>query len=138
MKFLIKFFFSLVFAGFLFVIVNASPKMVSYSDPNKKILIQQSDPKFAIVQAANPTTGYSWTIISYDKRYLQLVSSNYEKNNPQSIGSGGQMIWIFKAKPAAFKGLKTFPVVPIELRYARPWAPTDHPTTKIFTIYFTN
>src|SRR5437870_545713 len=98
MKFIIKFLLSLICAGFLYLIANASSSIPTYSDPKTDIIIQPKTSEFEIIQPANPTTGYRWTLISYDKHLLELIRSNYENKKPQLIGSGGKMSWIFKAK----------------------------------------
>lgn len=76
---------------------------------------------------ANPTTGYQWSVIDYDKTILQLKSGVYQKNSSQLIGSGGQMVFTFGLKKATSYPSQT----KILFQYARPWEKTGGTQQKV-------
>lgn len=69
---------------------------------------------FRIALASNPSTGYSWTA-KFDKSFLKLKSSRYERPAQQVPGKGGKHVFVFLP-------LKAGETV-IELQYKRPWEP---------------
>lgn len=84
----------------------------------KPIIATRTSPEISFKLKANPSTGYSWFLMNYDKNLLKPLSAKYnppEKNMP---GAPGYMLWRFRVNASAF-------VVPratkIELLYARPW-----------------
>lgn len=106
-----------------------------YNNPDKVIVVDKFHSQFEIMQNANPTTGYSWTIKDYDKNLLNLVSSHYLTSKSQLAGAGGRMVWIFQATPEAFRqGVDA--ETKIQLTYARSWSPNDHPTNVEFKVVF--
>ena len=69
---------------------------------------------------SNPTTGYSWALVSIsDENVLQKVSDEYipapTPTGEPIVGSGGEEIWTFAPLAA---GTST-----IEMEYIRPWEP---------------
>ncbi len=132
-KYGLKFFIVIVMSTLFLGTANAM--MTQYNSPDKPIIVDPLSPQFEIVQKANPTTGYSWVVRDYDKKLLTLVNSRYIPSKSQLAGSGGKMIWSFKATPEAFKQKNT--ETKILLTYARSWAPNDHPTSAEFKVVFT-
>ncbi|MDP3704851.1 MAG: protease inhibitor I42 family protein [Legionellaceae bacterium] len=84
------------------------------------IEVTMDKPQFVVMLPANPTTGYQWTIISYDKTKIGFVKSVFQTPTKQQImGAGGKMIFTFTARssnkyPASSK---------IKFKYVRPWDP---------------
>ena len=96
------------------------------------INVDPSNPQFVVKLAANPTTGYHWTVTSYDKKILQLTNSHYVAPQTKLIGAGGEMTFTF----TQVKG-KTYPQSTlISFTYARPWD-LKSTTLKQVTINFT-
>lgn len=89
--------------------------------------VNMSQPQFVVVFPANPTTGYQWTILSYDKTKISLMSSVYQTPTKQQIGTGGKMIFTFKAIPG-----QTYPMSSqIKFKYVRPWDPNHGTFTDV-------
>ena len=65
----------------------------------------------------NPSTGFTWNIVTQPKKGLQLLSSTYQANQPQLMGGGGQRQFTFLAKQSG--------QFPLTLRYYRPWEPAS-------------
>jgi inhibitor of cysteine peptidase len=81
---------------------------------NETRLSAQLHKSFRIVVDSNPSTGYSWTGV-FDKSFLKLESSRYERPAQQIPGRGGKYVFVFLP-------LKSGETV-IELQYKRPWEP---------------
>jgi len=64
---------------------------------------------------SNPTTGYSWRLVSPTNSVFMLVTNTYgpKKNTERLVGSGGVEHWTFKA---VGKGRAE-----LVLEYMRPW-----------------
>ena len=61
---------------------------------------------YSIDLDSNPTTGYSWRLVSPTNSVFMLVTNTYEprKNTERLVGSGGMEHWTFKAVgPAPFR-----------------------------------
>lgn len=79
--------------------------------------VNSNDPDFTISLPANPTTGFQWSVIDYDKALLNLTHSQFVKPNSKLIGAGGVMKFTFDLNSGV-----TYPVfTEITLKYARPW-----------------
>lgn len=79
--------------------------------------VNKKHTSFVVNLAANPTTGFQWTVVSYDKTLLTLSDSRYQKPNTQLIGAGGHMLFTFTLN----KG-KAYPKsTDLVFKYARPW-----------------
>ncbi|HAT1797296.1 TPA: protease inhibitor I42 family protein [Legionella pneumophila] len=97
------------------------------------INVSSKDPSFIVSLAANPTTGYQWSVVKFDKNLLTLSNSIYEKPKTNLIGAGGKMLFIFNLN----KG-KTYPAqTKMVFKYARSWEP-ESGTIKNVTINFAN
>lgn len=96
------------------------------------IHVTKEKSEFKIAEPANPTTGYVWSI-EYDRNLLVLEKQSYIIKNPKLIGSGGETIWIFKAKPEAFLKQKD---TQIKLKYSRPWESQEGATETFFLVEF--
>jgi len=72
---------------------------------------------FNVTLKANITTGFKWSIESYDKNLFTYIGSHYESPQTKLIGAGGQSSFIFLLK----KG-KAYPATSkMVFKYARPW-----------------
>lgn len=94
----------------------------TFSDPNKAIQVTKESPTFTLRLRSNPTTGYSWFLVSYDRDLITPISQKFTPDTSK-IGAPGVDIWTFKVNSGAF-------VVPqatqITLQYFRPWVvPTN-------------
>lgn len=79
--------------------------------------VNSNNPDFTISVPANPTTGFQWTVIDYDKALLNLTHSQYVKPNSKLIGAGGVMKFTFDRNSGVAYPAST----EITLKYARPW-----------------
>lgn len=106
-----------------FLSVHAANSMAINVDSHTK--------QFVIKLAANPTTGYQWTVKEYDKKLLNLSSSQYVAPDKKLIGAGGEMLFTFTLNKA-----KVYPkCTQIMFNYARPWDPKSG-TLKQVTVKF--
>ncbi len=82
------------------VLLGACSRATQPSDP--AVVIETSPGKeFKVVLNSNPTTGYHWELVGeLDKKVVEFVSQDYRADTPQTIGSGGMDIWVFKAVAA--------------------------------------
>jgi inhibitor of cysteine peptidase len=82
---------------------------------------------FVVSLDANPTTGYQWSLVQFDKELVTLSSSQYQKPQTNLIGAGGKMLFTFTLN----KG-KTYPAkTKIVFKYARPWEHVSGAKTKV-------
>lgn len=99
------------------------------NDQSLNVSIKKSS--FVVSLPANPTTGYQWSVVEFDKNLLTLSSSHFENTKTDRIGAGGQMHFIFLLKPS-----KNYPNnTEIKLNYARPWEKNSG-TAKSVTVNF--
>lgn len=81
--------------------------------------VNMNQSNFVVTLPANPTTGYQWSVVQFDKNLLALNSSKYEGLKTAMVGAGGEMHFTF----ALQKG-KTYPdFTEIQFKYARSWEP---------------
>lgn len=127
MKKLIKFcvFFLALFSTVSFAANTASAAKdngIIFTDSQRPIIVQKAQPYFAIVVQANPTTGFSWLLKSYDQKLIKPISRVYVATTPTKkygfVGGGGYEKWTFAVKSLAFVVPQT---TSITLIYSRPW-----------------
>jgi len=82
------------------LMLGACTRSTKPSDP--LVTIETSpDKEFKLLIDSNPTTGYHWEIVGeLDKSVVEFVSKDYKADAPQTVGSGGVEIWVFKAVAA--------------------------------------
>ncbi len=91
------------------------------------IKIEPGTNEFVIRLAANPTTGYQWTITNYNKSLLILKSSKFNAKKTKLIGAGGEMVFNFEVVKA-----KSYPnSTEILFKYARSWEPKSGVVKKV-------
>ena len=98
----------------LFLLVLSS-NVFAQSETVMKVEPQQQ--LFTIELPANPTTGYQWSVVNYNKALLRLERSSYIRAETKLIGSGGQMQYVFSLKPCDIFPAQTT----LTFKYARPW-----------------
>jgi len=90
----------------------------NFTDPTKPIMVGKASSLFTIKLKANPTTGFNWFLVSYDRNLIKPISRNYYAPNTKLVGAPGYEKWIFRVKPVGF-------IVPqitnIKLVYTRSW-----------------
>ncbi len=59
------------------------------------ITLTEGQSQLQISLPANPTTGYRWTVISYDKSLFHLDTSKFLPPDSKLIGAGGTMVFNF-------------------------------------------
>ncbi|MFC3909406.1 protease inhibitor I42 family protein [Legionella dresdenensis] len=95
------------------------------------IQLNSTDSSFEVTLPANPSTGYRWSVKSYDQELLRLVSSKYVAAQPQLIGSGGNMIYEFEL----LNGVAVPKLTSLVFSYARPWE-REQETIQTVTVMF--
>lgn len=106
--------------------------MAIHADEPMSINIDADKPNFVITLAANPTTGFQWTVVEFDKDLLSLSSSVYQRPDTKLIGAGGHMLFTFTLN----KG-KAYPQsTNLVFKYARPWEKDDTGATQTVTVNF--
>jgi predicted secreted protein len=84
------------------------------SDRGKTVSIAVGT-RLCIELQENPTTGYGWGQLDFDKERLGLESDAYTPAGGTGVGGGGSHRFVFRAKA---RGATT-----IRFEYTRPW---DH------------
>jgi len=105
--------------------------LCGYTADNKTMSVDSSRSKFVVSLPSNPTTGYQWKLITYDKKLLKLIKSQYVPPQTKLIGAGGNMAFTF----ARVKGQSYPKSTYITLTYGRSWEPKNGTVTKM-TINF--
>ncbi len=91
-------------------------------DPAELRKLEMNTNQFVITFPANPSTGYSWSIVSYNSKQLHLIKSQYmTPDKTRQIGAAGKMIYEFEVLDA-----DVYPITSvIKFKYARPWDKSD-------------
>jgi inhibitor of cysteine peptidase len=116
---------NLLFAVLLAFSVSA------FADDDLVIKVNKKQPSFVVSLAANPTTGYQWSVEQFDKSLFTLTSSNYQRPQTNLIGAGGTMLFTFTLKQGKIYPNQT----KMTFKYARSWEP-DSASVKNVTINF--
>lgn len=98
-----------------------------------KVKVSSTQRQFVIALAANPTTGYEWKLVNYDRSLLHLISSRYVAPSTKLIGAGGKAQFTF----SLVKGIHLPTDSILSFRYQRPWLPNKG-ELKTVTINFIN
>ncbi|MFT4059949.1 MAG: protease inhibitor I42 family protein [Legionella sp.] len=93
--------------------------MSVHADEGLSLDVNVNDPGFVLSVPANPSTGFQWTVVQYDKNLLTLGMRTYEKPKTNLIGAGGQVHFTFNLQ----KGKNFPPSTEVQLKYARSWEP---------------
>lgn len=88
-----------------------------YANDDVSIDVPKGQKSFNVTLAANATTGFEWSVVSYDKDLLQLTASHYQAPKTKLIGAGGQTVFAFNVNKGKIYPAQTV----IEFKYARSW-----------------
>lgn len=92
-----------------------------YANKPLSIKVDKNQSSFTVNLPANPTTGYQWSVVRFNKKLLTLSGSVYQKPDTQLMGAGGRMIYTFTVNKE-----RTAPkVTRLVFQYARPWEKQD-------------
>lgn len=113
---------SIVFALISFllspVIEAQQPTKFIPTDPNQSIMLPSAKSEFSLTLPANPTTGYTWHIASYDDHLVTVTGHKFFPPSSQIVGAGGFDVWTFKVSPSA---LVAPHLLKIKMVYGRSW-----------------
>lgn len=109
---------------FMTTCVGASKPMV--------VEVDTSEPQFRVCLPGNPTTGYQWSVIQYDKTKFELIAHDYIAPKTSRVGAGGQAVFTFSLKKSASYPQKTHMI----FRYARAWEPNSATKTAVTIRFF--
>ena len=96
---------------------------------DSKPLTVTAGKEFNITLQYNASTGYQWVLAKApDQKLVKLLGTEYKRLDPKLIGSGGDIVWTFRALAAG----KT----QIGLDYVRPWEKGQKParTTNVVVV----
>lgn len=82
------------------------------------IFLKPEQSSFSVELKSNPTTGFQWKLVDYNKTRFTLDKSTYQQSQPVLIGSGGYQVFnitITRPKEIVDEWM-TF-------KYARSWEP---------------
>lgn len=96
------------------------------------IYVDHTQSNFIVSLKANPTTGYQWSLVRFDKQLLTLAESEYESSKTHLIGSGGKMLFTFSLNREMSYPKSTQMV----FKYARPWDKGESARVQNVTVYF--
>lgn len=71
---------------------------MSYANDNPTLNVNVSSPSFEVTLPANPTTGFQWSVVQYNKKLLTLSNSSYEQPKTKLMGAGGKCILFLRYK----------------------------------------
>lgn len=101
------------FLGFLGFVCSCS----LYAAETETIKVYKKNPSFEVRLKANPTTGYTWSLVYFDKKLLHLTSSEYQAPKNHLMGAGGEMLYVFKVKKrSSYPGTTS-----LIFKYGRSW-----------------
>jgi inhibitor of cysteine peptidase len=103
--------------------------LISWISYASKVMMSVSpeETSFRVTLPTNPTTGYQWQIIFYDKSLLELTAQQYTALKAKSlfIGSGGLTRFVFTLKEG-----QVYPAyTELKFKYVQPW----NPESAVFT-----
>jgi inhibitor of cysteine peptidase len=87
-----------------------------FTEKQGVITVNKQSPTFTIRLAANPTTGYTWSLQSYDNKVLVSTEHHFVPAKTKLIGAGGYEDWSFRVVPAAKRATTKIVFV-----YSRAW-----------------
>lgn len=108
----------------LSIIANASDDI--------SLNVNSNETSFIVTLDANPTTGYQWSVVQFDKKLLTLTKSQFLRPKTNLIGAGGQMQYTFTLNKGKTYSSKTKMV----FKYSRSWEPQSA-TVQNVIVHFT-
>jgi inhibitor of cysteine peptidase len=88
---------------------------------------------FEVKLAANPTTGFQWTLEHYDATHVSYLKDVYVASDTTRVGVPGEHVFYFKQKNLTSAPESTV----LRFRHARSWEPNTGACTEV-TINFSN
>lgn len=105
--------------------------LIAHGMDNSSLDVDASTNCFVVRLDANPTTGYQWSVLQYDKERFTLSRADYQKPQTNLIGAGGVMQFRFCLNQG-----KTYPKkTQMLFQYARSWDPKSA-TLKSLMLHF--
>ena len=95
------------------------------------IRVDANNPVFTVTLPGNVTTGYQWSVTTYDKHLLRMTDSKYVSSSTKRIGAGGLAVFTFQRQAGHSYPKATV----ITFTYARSWDPSSASIKKV-TVYF--
>ncbi len=117
--------------AFLLLLLSCCFANAATTDKELQLDVPNKQQTFVVTLPANATTGYQWSVVTFDNALLTLDKSNYLAPNTKLIGAGGQMQYTFSLN----KGKQYSAQTSMLFKYARAWEP-DSAMLKKVTIRF--
>jgi|GEM_PF-1941572 len=93
----------------------------------KRITLDVPCSRFDVILPANPSTGFRWTIESYDTERFAYLETEYVAATTAQIGTPGTRIFYFKPKVEAMCPESTT----LRFSYGRSWEPDSSTLTEV-------
>lgn len=105
----------------------------SYAGKMPVVPVAATVNEFVISLPANPSTGFSWTVVNYDKKIIKFIKAKYRanKNSRHFVGAGGVSDFYFACLP----GIQRPNSTDVELKYARSWEKKSSVITKVVVVF---
>ncbi|MCX7115915.1 MAG: protease inhibitor I42 family protein [Gammaproteobacteria bacterium] len=88
---------------------------------------------FEVRLPGNATTGFQWSVLTYDKTLLKLNGQTYQAKKTGLMGSGGEAVFSFtclkKTRPQS---------TDVVFSYRRPWEKQAVKSTKVVVVFQKN
>lgn len=88
-------------------------------EAKEQITINAKQENFTITLPANPTTGFLWSVVDYDKEIFELIKQQYIRSKEGLVGAGGNSLFTFKLKKQSSYPSSSI----IKFKYSRSWEP---------------
>jgi inhibitor of cysteine peptidase len=104
--------------------------VMSFAMP-KSLLIDANCSRFEVKLPANPSTGFRWTLESYDAEHFSCLETEYVAATTARMGAPGTRVFYFKQKEGAVCPESTT----LRFLYGRSWE-TDSSSSTEVTVKF--
>jgi len=84
-----------------------------------QVTINTKQENFTITLPSNPTTGFLWNVVDYDKDIFELSNQQYITSKVGLVGAGGNSLFTFKLRKQASYPKSSI----IKFKYSRSWEP---------------
>lgn len=101
--------------------------ILAHAGDSLAITVGANQNSFVVKLPANPTTGFQWKVVQFDKNLLTLSNSQYQKAQTNLIGAGGQMAFTFTLNNKKNLPEKT----KMTFKYSRSWEPGTATVKKV-------
>jgi inhibitor of cysteine peptidase len=103
---------------FLLILAFLTPFTIGVSYGKNGMKTIYPDTKLIRIELpSNPTTGFQWSIATYNTNVLTLKSANFKASNKGLMGAPGTMQYVFSVHPGTLYPIEST----IRFKYARPW-----------------